>query len=226
MIKDFIPKHISDYKLIKMLDKMARRGLSKSLVALHLSHNRSLTLERDKDGYICRQSSLAGYWYGKKKAFYQLFSFLRASCFGKAITADFNSCEVIALYNTMVNLGKNIGFAELLAEFEHKGIVKKGYFGTSIWALKRYLDNAGIDNHIFYGDVSASENYDSYIVTLYNDKDDISQMIHTMAILKKEEVYHMYNAHGGKISGNSINDCIEKYGEGRSKVISTICISK
>ncbi len=125
MIKDFIPKHISDYKLIKMLDKMARRGLSKSLVALHLSHNRSLSLERDKDGYICRQSSLAGYWYGKKKAFCQLFSFLRATCFGKAITADFNSCEVIALYNTMVNLGKNIGFAELLAEFEHKGIVKK-----------------------------------------------------------------------------------------------------
>ena len=225
MIKDFIPKHISDYKLIKMLDKMARRGLSKRIVALHLSHNRSLTLERDKDGYICRQSSLAEYWYGKKKAFYQLFSFLRATCFGKAITADFNSCEVIALYNVLVNCGRDIAFADLLAYFETDGIIKKGYFGTSIWALKRYLDNAGIDNRICYSDISDSENYDSYIVTLYNDKGDISQMIHTMAILKKDGIYSMYNAHGGKISGNSINDCIEKYGEGKAKVISTICIS-
>lgn len=226
MIKDFIPKHISDYKLIKMLDKMARRGLSKSLVALHLSHNRSLSLERDKDGYICRQSSLAEYWYGKKKAFYQLFSFLRASCFGKAITADFNSCEVIALYNVLVNCGRDIAFADLLAYFETDGIIKKGYFGTSIWALKRYLDKEGIDNAIGYGEENARADADSYIVTLYNDKDDISQMIHTMAIIKKDGLYSMYNAHGDVIKRESIGDCIEKYGEGRSKVISTICISK
>lgn len=226
MIKDFIPKHISDYKLIKMLDKMARRGLSKRIVALHLSHNRSLSLERDKDGYICRQSSLAGYWYGKKKAFYQLFSFLRASCFGKAITADFNSCEVIALFNVLNSLGKNADIADLLAGFEREGIVKKGYFGTSIWTLKRYLDKEGIDNQISYGEEVGTASCNSYIVTLYNDKDDISQMIHTMAIIKKDDVYSMYNAHGGIIKGSSIGDCIEKYGKGKSRIISTICISE
>ena len=97
----------------------------------HLKRNKtaweSYKIRFPNDKYIEHQPALSEFAYGSRYG------------------ADYNSCEVVAVYNALVALGDITDFPSLLERFEHKGITWLGAFGTSPFALIKYMRSIGYD---------------------------------------------------------------------------------
>ena len=92
------------------------------------AHNRTIDLKSAyPDGYINGQGvgAVAGMMYG----FYHM---------------AWNGCEMIALYNAMVALGRPADLAEISLEMYPKSAVAWGFFGSNPLVLDRYFKAHGI----------------------------------------------------------------------------------
>lgn len=148
--------------------------------------------------------------------------------------AAYNACEVIATYNALcaLNDGQSpVTFPELLNTFEETGIAAKGEFGTSPVALHLYLQSQGYESKMISGKQMSShaitgiqDQYDTYILTAYNDANDLGQMIHTISITKENEGYVMHNA-GDTTVYQSLEEAINGYNDGMGASISLIGVS-
>lgn len=229
MLKDFVQKKISNKSLVGILDGISKKGLADKIVSEHLNHNKHVWKTNQKNyiassGLIEYQSNMEDIWYGTKRALWEMIPAVRCGSKDKAVHGDYNTCEVIALYNALKFTGRNVEFPELLAHFEKKGITSKGYFGTSVLALKKYLDDKKIASTLKYGDDAKSleKDYDAFIITVYNNYQDITCMIHTMCVTKKGTEYSLHNAYSDRpIKASSINELVGKYKE-YAKIISII----
>jgi len=126
------------------------------------------------------------------------------------LSAKKNSCEVIALYNCLVELhhGKvPFSFPDLLSQFESNGILFGGLFGTSMraiakWAgalsgyevsyftrrkIKRYLQD------IYSLPQAETKEYTTFIVSFWNKKSNPFKGIHTVCITRRKEGYAIHN---------------------------------
>lgn len=145
---------------------------------------------------------------------------------------DFNGCEVIATYNALValNHGKSpASFPDLLKYYENSGIMINGLFGTDPQAICNYFEQQDDYSADIYLDVEDFKNkqkqYDVYIFTYYNQKDDITKQIHTVAVTKENGKYVAHNV--GSIDSADSFETIEKDMEKKSKkIISVIGIDK
>ena len=75
---------------------------------------------------------------------------------------DYNGCEVIAAYNSMLTLGEKRDIRDIAYHFENDGQMLGGEFGTNPYAIKRYFTENGYE--IFnYGDTTdnSSDEIDS-----------------------------------------------------------------
>ena len=110
-------------------------------------------------------------------------------------TADYNSCEVIALYNALVNLqggaAELVTWPGMLRMFERHGIAWGGQIGSHMGAVVRALRRYGYevarirDMKYQKCDMSQIEaDYDCFIVNLFNDEAGVEHGIHTMCITK------------------------------------------
>ncbi|MBR1599093.1 MAG: hypothetical protein IJ661_09310 [Lachnospiraceae bacterium] len=119
-----------------------------------------------KDIYIEHQPALSEFSYGSRYG------------------ADYNSCEVVALYNALVAMGNKPDFPTLLERFEHKGITCLGAFGTSPFALIKYMKSIGY-NIICY-------TYKNWmrICSSYNDSIEITDF--TKEYVNSKD-YNQYN---------------------------------
>ena len=149
-----------------------------------------------------------------------------------------NICEVIAVYNSLSSL-KNSGklkkeydFPDLLEKFEEKGISAEGNFGTNPMAINNFLKEEGYETKMIVGaDITEdkirylSEEFDTYIITVYNDKDDITKKVHTMSITVNQQgkyvIHNDYNTYG-KDQRDCLNDVINSYEDGNNKLIDII----
>lgn len=238
MFKDFVQKKISDKTLVKFLDGRSKKGIGNKLIEEHKAHNKEVwKLHSSKftgsDGYIEYQSKMDGIWYGKKRKFWEMIPVLKCGSKDKSIHADYNSCEVIALYNSLLSIGKKDAFYDLLAYFEGQGITSKGYFGTSILALKKYLDETKVDNSLVYNQegnakiADLEKKYKALIITVYNDVRDITRMIHTMCITKDSGGMHLHNSYTKNIiTGKTVDEIVKIYGDGNARLISVIGVGK
>ena len=99
-------------------------------------------------------------------------------------------CEIIAVYNLLKAAGINKELSALIYRFERRGAVLNGRFGTSPYALYRYLKKEGLDavRSIRRKDFDkiASE-CSSFIITMYNDSKNIFEQVHTVCVTKDEE---------------------------------------
>jgi hypothetical protein len=119
-------------------------------------------------------------------------------------SADYNGCEVIAVYNALIALhgGRlEVPFPELLAAFEKKGITAGGAFGTSPGALRRYLKTKGFRVQMLCGKEindktikNIQKNNNTFLMTAYNDANDLGKMIHTVSITEKNGCFTVHNA--------------------------------
>lgn len=149
---------------------------------------------------------------------------------------DYNACEVIAVYNALQYLtnGKSPdSFSDLLKQFETHGIVAGGEFGTSPAAVDSYFERNGYNTKMLVGNgisssniLDMSENYDTYIMTAYNDKSDLGKMVHTVSITTENGKYVVHNDYEGTRSYGALEDAVSGYHGGKGESISLIGIKQ
>lgn len=188
----FIQEHVYDSSVLAAMTLLTLANtISSETIQEHRAHNDKVWKEEEgkftNKGYIERQYEMSDILYGKQndKLNDLLFN-------GNELSGADNACEVIAAYNAQVSLNEGtspVSFPALLEYFEGKGMMLDGYFGTSPESIAAYFESSGYDTRILVGNgitdktMSGLQNsYDSYIVTVYNDRNDITNQIHTMSI--------------------------------------------
>lgn len=231
----YVPQHVNDFTAIYIMTLMSQ-PIDEDITRYHLFINKNSWIQciadADKkdaviqNGYIEHQKQLDNFFYGYW-------------C-GEDLTADYNSCEVIAVYNALQSIGNHTfdskhDFPVLLAQFEAKGVALGGKYGTSPKIMNEYLIEEGYSTEMTEGIFvnipeivyNIQENYSAYIITVYNDKGDLSEQIHTMCVTNENGRYYIHNA--GDSSNEkgyaSLYEAINGYKQGNSKVISVIGVS-
>ncbi len=156
--------------------------------------------------------------------------------YGSKYSADYNSCEVIALYNVLVSANKVISYPKLLRHFEANGITCFGAFGTSPFALVKLLNklNFNTEHYNFTSLFLKKSNekfienfqnkHDAFILMSYNTK-SIFDMIHTMCITKEGDIYQIHNDYSGSKSYPSLHETIYGYNNNKSRPIILIGVN-
>ena len=140
-----------------------------------------------------------------------------------------SGCGAIATYNVLYHLtgNNNIDFASIVDIYENDGIVLYGFLGTSAIAIENFFKEKGFETM----SSTKEENFDKIgyetdasIVLAYNDRDNILDSIHYMAITKADGKFYFHNLHnsGGipsNIGYNSISEGIGKINNEKSKGI-------
>ena len=68
------------------------------------------------------------------------------------------------------------------------------------------------------------KNYDTYIMTTYNNKSDLNSMIHTVSITKENGMYVIHNDYEGTKSYKTLEEAVRGYKNGEGEPISLIGI--
>ena len=218
---EYVPENVSDVTLLGILSFLSMLGMPQNTIDEHRENNKKAweqyqnTHENGK--YIEDQPGMNSIQYGRHRG-------------------DYNTCEVIAAYNALQYLTDGESpdsFPELLAQFEKDGITLFGEFGTSPESLHAYFDNNGYDTKMLVGDGISSSNisglsddYDTYIMTTYNNGSDLSSMIHTVSITKENGVYVVHNDYDGTQSYDSLNSAVSGYNNGNGEPITLIGIKE
>ena len=219
----YVPNHVDDKTMLAVFTLMSIQGLDDSEISAHYQNNvtafQQYLKDHSGDYYIEDQNSMDDYniLYGSH-------------------TADYNSCEVIATYNALLDLnGGNspASFPELLSTFESAGIAAGGEFGTDPTALYMYFDANGYDADMLTGGKINSSHcgtmqndYETYILTTYNNKDNVGDYIHTVSITSEvvdgETKYFIHNASGETEGYDSLYDAVSGYNNSNGEPISLI----
>ncbi len=228
---EYVPNHVNDASLLAVftlltLDNMPGFTISEHYVLNLVGWNEYMG-NHSNEVYIEHQSAMKDLLY-----------------YGK-YTADYNACEVIAVYNALVAMNDGVSpvdFPTLLATFEGNGIMLKGYFGTDPTSLYLYFDANGYDVDMLYGGSikdskldKMQEKYDTYILTAYNDGDNLGEQIHTISItaeeVDNETKYVIHNAGDDTFNDDetyvyydSLADAVNSYNDGNGEPISVIGI--
>ena len=205
--------------LIKTLSLFTR--VSEKTAHSHLLENEERWREyKEKTGFgfIERQHDFENLKYGSQRN--MLSKMLMG---GRPLVAARNSCEVISVYNALKDLGdltEENDFPKLLYYFEKNAIVLKGYFGTSFSGIKKYFKTNGYEIKSFTGRKINKENidflekeYNAYVFMTYNNRYDISDMIHTMSISHEKKGFVIHNSYSRLQYYDSLYDAVIHYNE-------------
>jgi ATP-binding cassette subfamily B protein len=185
----FIPHHVNDKLLLTLLSLLSLIGVPRGKRQQNQQQNNAAweryQAAHKQDVYVEHQNDMKEMQYGTH-------------------SADYNACEVIAVYNALIALHGGTSpasFPTLLSVFEKKGITAGGAFGTSPRALCRYLKTEGFRTQMFCGKKinekaieNLQKNNDTFLMTAYNNADNLGEMIHTVSITEKNGCYIVHNA--------------------------------
>lgn len=167
------------------------------------------------------------------------------------MSADCNSCEVIAAYNTLAALSEEEddwakrptkslrypwweitrprSFPEMLWEFESLGLALAGYFGTAPGKIVKYFGKRGYETEILYGRGVSEERVQTlarqcraFVLTAYNDRKNIMAQIHTLSITKEAYGFRVHNGAMEKEIFPKLYDAVCAVNGGKSKPICLI----
>lgn len=113
-------------------------------------------------------------------------------------------CGILAVYNLLLYWERPESLTALIHEAEMDGSVLRGRWGTSTLALLRMLRRRGLTVMPVTGwrrretDFdSLLRTYDSFLMNLYNDEDDIRAMVHTVCVTRLgPDRFRIHNADG------------------------------
>jgi ATP-binding cassette subfamily B protein len=185
----FVPNHVSDKLLLTALSLLSVNGVSRGKRQQNKQQNNAAweryRAAHRQDIYLEHQEDMQQIRYGNH-------------------SADYNACEVIAVCNALAALHDGtftVSFPALLSVFEKRGITAGGAFGTSPRALCRYLKTEGFRTQMLCGKKinektieNLQKNNDTYLMTAYNDANNLGKMIHTVSITKKNGCFTVHNA--------------------------------
>ncbi len=149
-------------------------------------------------------------------------------------TMRYAGCEIFAAYNIIVALlGRTLmSLPEMIEAFEKDGMVLSGKFGTAPKAIRDFLRQQG-----FSAEMTARERefdefgkrFEGLILTMYNDRNDIGQEVHTVAVSKDAAGFTAHNVYGsGRVVGPcaGLSELIGGINGGRAKGIALIGVSR
>ena len=215
--KSFIPMRVSNETILnffEILRKTASHEFKGNLEKNTKNFKNHLEEIEKNDGYIENQHLYTDMSYGNK-------------------TIDFCGCEIIATYNAIYDLTGNhdMSFPNMIDSYEKDGIVLSGFFGTAPRAIEDYLKKQGFktissSNKSEYDIIG--EKSDALILTMFNDKNNIMNMVHTINITKKNGAFYVHNnGHKTHLTKyNSISDLLLRINDGKAKDIFLIGIMK
>ena len=123
-------------------------------------------------------------------------------CFSREYTMSYGGCEIIAVHNALLSLGKELSgseFAELISRFERKGAVCGGLWGIAPQSVNPYFKKLGYRVKKTWSRKEKKlnrlgEESDTLIVTSYNNGRDVFDGMHTVNISKDAEgKFHVHN---------------------------------
>ena len=148
-------------------------------------------------------------------------------------TIDSGGCVVIAAYNALYDLTgeEYIDFPAMIDYFEKNGILLYGEIGTAPQSVEEYFNDLGFKTKSSFKReeyTNIADNYDTFVLTKFNDIDDIYQCIHTSSITKKDGKFYIHNNsyYGYNIQYNSIEDLLNRIDGGKAKDIVLLGIKK
>lgn len=215
-IKSFLQKNV-DNKVLLSIMEMARKADPHSYN--NYEHNK-VNFENHKEsirranGYIEDQHSYGDMKYGIKPLTY-------------------NGCGIIATYNALYDLtgDMNIDFPKIIDSYEKDGILVAGHFGTSMYAIEDFFKKNGFrtrSSYVMKDYEEIANECDAFVFTMYNNVEDIFDMLHTVGISKKNGKFYIHNNGRGSASRayDSITDLITKINNGKAKDIILIGVYK
>lgn len=160
------------------------------------------------------------------------------------LSACKNSCEVIALYNCLVELhgGKPpFAFPDLLGQFEKKGILFGGLFGTSMKSVAKWSGSLP-DYEVFYFSKSKLRQYlqdiyslpqeetkefTTFLVSFWNKKNNPFKGIHTVCVTRCKDGYAIHNLYENNriILSDTLEDALLRT-NGEETVVCAIGINR
>lgn len=159
-------------------------GLSKQAIKANDEVNRAVLEKQElwpRGGYIERQSELS------------------ALRFGKSYTMAYGGCGLIALYNTLVALGKaptGEVFLKLAADLQRRGAAWGGKYGIHPTSIKRWFKKHGIAvKRLKISEESFAQNeteYKVFVVTILNGA-GLRNWVHTVCITRSEAGFEVHN---------------------------------
>jgi len=206
---------VNAFEVMRKQQKMLKKDFSKQM-----KHNEE-TFKAHKDGikkskgYVEDQNNYTDMKYGES-------------------TMKYSGCEIFATFNAIYNIvGKElISLPAMISEFEKDGMVMSGKFGTSPRAISDFLEKHGFLAKLVTDEKAfdkLGEDSESLILTMYNDRDDISKEVHTVNISKEKGKYTAHNVYcNGKVVGpySSVSEVIKNINRGKAKGISLIGVNK
>lgn len=227
-VRAFIPQFVPNLFVLAGMDLLKGFGLSKRCIRHNREHNRNLKVEDTtlyRPGHFIENQA---HWTGVK--------------FGSRYDMAYSGCEIIATYNALLSLGERLAFedmVELISSYERKGAVLKGAFGVAPGAVFRYFKDRGYhvkatrrkDRNVLE---SMGRHSDTMILTVYNDRHDITRQIHTVCVTKEEKGgYLVHNAFRKNREGSfensgphrTLEEVIKSISHGEAEVIYTMGIS-
>ena len=219
-IKRFLQNNVDNEVIVQFMEIF--RNSNKKLYPSHLAKNTEafknhINAIKANKGYIEDQKNYTDMSYGM-------------------LPLSNNGCGTIATYNVLYHLtgNNNIDYASIVDSYENDGIVLYGLLGTSAIAFEEYFKK----NRFKTMSSSKEEDFDKIgyetdasVVLVYNDRDDIFDSIHYMAITKKDGKFYFHNLHKSEgipsnIGYDSISDGVSKINNGKSKGIFLVGVSK
>lgn len=166
-------------------------------------------------GYIENQNAFSNLRYGKS-------------------TVKYSGCEVIATFNALVDLtkDKDLSFPALIAEFERDGMVMAARFGTAPKAVADFFIRHGYATTFSTREEEfdrIADDNDSMILTMYNDRKDIMQEIHSIYISREHGKLVAHNVYGnGRVVGPyaSLSELLRNINGGKARGIALVAMKK
>lgn len=206
---------VNAFEIMRKEQKLLRKDFSENIKKnIENFKKHEETIKKHK-GYVEDQNNYTDMSYGES-------------------TMQYSGCEIFATYNAIFNImGKNImSLADIISHYEKDGMVLSGKFGTAPKAISDFLDKQGFKTTL----TTIEKEFDelgkksaSLILTMYNDKDDISKEVHTVNISKDNGKFTAHNVYcNGKAVGPyaSVSEVLKNINGGKAKGISLIGINK
>ena len=217
----WIPNRVDNHVIVSVLELMrkAQRLFHKDF-SVNLKYNeknfkRHIEIIQKNHGYVEDQNNYADMKYGK-------------------VTMKYAGCEIFATYNAVFSLTEKheMSLARMIFDYEKDGVILSGKFGTSPKAISDYLTRLGFITYFSTDEEEFDKigrEYDSLILTMYNDRNDIRKEVHTINISKDFEMYTAHNVYcNGNVVGPyaCVSEVIKNINGGKAKGISLIGIKK
>lgn len=194
IVKSFIPRHMRNSTVMAVYDLLRRKTNRISENVIHRNAEENMRLLYSQNGLYTPQN-VAG-WVMDKNVYIENQAQWEKIRFGngKKSNMSYSGCGVIAVYNALAALRENVSLDTiigLISVFERDGAILNGRFGIAPSSIYDYFRDRGFETTIVIdNDMEKINNiekcYKAAIITAYNNKNDITDMIHTVCMSKRE----------------------------------------